>query len=190
MAKNTIGTLTGEVAEELVRTLVGQLQQSKVAKARLEKLLVQAYHALPLSNPIASIPGIGDATAAVLTAKIVDINRFPSADPLVAYFGIFPEEHSSGVDRFGKPIPPGTMHMSRQGNDLVRKYLWNAALSAVQYNPAARALYRRLLARGTRPSVAIGHVMRKLLHLVFAIWKTGKPFDPQHYAWEKPDAKE
>ena len=82
------------------------------------------------------------------------------------------------------------MHMSRQGNDLVRKYLWNAAMSAVQYNPAARALYNRLLARGARPSVTIGHVMRKLLHLVFAIWKSGKPFDPNHYPWETPNTKE
>src|SRR5207302_7367219 len=25
-----------------------------------------------------------------------------------------------------------------------------------------------------------------LLHLVFAVWKTGKPFDPGHYPWEGP----
>jgi hypothetical protein len=34
-----------------------------------------------------------------------------------------------------------------------------------------------------QPSIAIGHVMRKLLHLTFAIWKTGRPFDPNHYPW-------
>ena len=41
---------------------------------------------------------------------------------------------------------------------------------------------------GGNPSkgIAVGHVMRKLLHLVFAIWKTGKPFDPQHYPWATP----
>src|SRR5262249_4909027 len=32
----------------------------------------------------------------------------------------------------------------------------------------------------------IGHVMRKLLHLAFAVWKTGQPFDPQHYPWDAP----
>ena len=26
--------------------------------------------------------------------------------------------------------------------------------------------------------------MRKLLHLVFAVWTTGRPFDPQHYPWQ------
>src|SRR5262249_3909091 len=31
-----------------------------------------------------------------------------------------------------------------------------------------------------------GHAMRKLLHLVFAIWKSGRPFDRSHYPWETP----
>ena len=28
--------------------------------------------------------------------------------------------------------------------------------------------------------------MRKLLHLVFAVWKGGRPFDPDHYPWQAP----
>jgi hypothetical protein len=28
--------------------------------------------------------------------------------------------------------------------------------------------------------------MRKLLHLVFAVWKTNRPFDEQHFPWEPP----
>jgi len=35
-------------------------------------------------------------------------------------------------------------------------------------------------------AVAVGHAMRKLLHLVFAIWKSGRPFDPNHYPWQAP----
>jgi CHC2 zinc finger/Transposase IS116/IS110/IS902 family len=84
-------------------------------------------------------------------------------------------------------LPPGTMHMSRKGNDLVRSYLWNAARVAIRHNPAIRALYRRLRAKGKRGDVAMGHCMRKLLHLVFAVWKTNRPFDEKHYAWENPE---
>jgi hypothetical protein len=80
------------------------------------------------------------------------------------------------------------MHMSAKGNDLVRAYLYNATLSAVQHNPAVRALYRRLRAKGKRSDVAMGHCMRKLLHLVFAVWKINKPFDPHHYPWESEKA--
>ena len=103
---------------------------------------------------------------------------------MVNYFGIFPEEDSSGVAKDGRPRPTAVMRMSRKGNDLARAYLWNAARSAISHNPAVRPLYRRLRAKGRRGDVAIGHCMRKLLHLVFAVWKTDRPFDPGHYAWE------
>jgi hypothetical protein len=77
--------------------------------------------------------------------------------------------------------------MSKRGNDLVRRYLWMAALSAVQCNPAVRALYRRVVAKHPEhKAIAIGHAMRKLLHLVFAVWRTDKPFDPKNYPWEVP----
>src|SRR5262245_34970069 len=79
--------------------------------------------------------------------------------------------------------------MSQRGNDLVRRYLWMAALSAVRCNPAVRALYARVVAKHPdRRAVAVGHAMRKLLHLAFAVWKTGRPFDPDHYPWHAPAA--
>jgi CHC2 zinc finger len=62
-------------------------------------------------------------------------------------------------------------------------YLWMAALSGLRSNPALRALYRRLKAKGKRGDVAMGHCTRKLLHLVYAVWKTGQPFAGKHYPW-------
>jgi len=94
---------------------------------------------------------------------------------------------SSGVDRDGQARGPKRFVMSRRGNDLFRRYLWMAALSAVRFNPAVRALYARVVANHPdKKAIAIGHAMRKLLHLVFAIWKTAKPFDPEHYPWVEP----
>jgi hypothetical protein len=135
---------------------------------------------------VVTIPGIGVATAAALIAQTVDINRFLTPERFVGYFGVFPEENSSGVDKFGNPLPLGTQRMSRKGNDLVRSYLWNAARAALRHNPAIAALYRRLKAKGQRGDVALGHCMRKLLHLVYAVWKTNRPFDPQRFAEEQP----
>src|SRR5205807_5965166 len=140
-------------------------------------MLVEAYRRLPQANHLDTIPGIGAVTAAVLTAAIVDIDRFDSPNKLVAYFGALPVEVSSGVDRDGQPRGPRRYVMSRRGNDLVRRYLWMAALSAIRCNPAVRALYARVVAKHPRQkAVAVGHAMRKLLHLVFAIWKSGKAF--------------
>jgi hypothetical protein len=123
----------------------------------------------------------------VLTAFILDIERFASPGKLVAYFGALPIEVASGVDRDGKARGPRRFVMSRRGNDLVRRYLWMAALSALRCNPAVRALYARVVAKHPdHKAIAVGHAMRKLLHLVWAIWKTGRPFDPDHYPWHAP----
>jgi transposase len=186
-ARDSIGSLAGPVAEDLVRDQVRQVRDCGARQKRLETLLVAAYHDLPADNRLATIPGIGDVTAAVLTAFILDIDRFQTPGRLVNYFGVLPVEASSGVERDGTPRGPKRFRMSPRGNDLVRRYLWMAALSAARYNPACRALYGRVRAKHPdQPSIAIGHVMRKLLHLAFAVWKTGQPFDPNHYPWGKP----
>jgi transposase len=187
-AQRSVGSLRGELAETLVKELVAQVRHCQMAENKLRQLLTQTYAGLPESRHqhLTSIPGIGEATAAVLVAKIADIDRFQTPEQLVGYFGVFPAEHSSGVDKKGQPLPLGTMSMSPQGNDLVRSYLWMAARSGIGCNPALRSLYRRLKARGKRGDVALGHCMAKLLHLVFAIWKSGKPFDPKHFPWDTP----
>jgi hypothetical protein len=150
----------------------------------LLKPLTEAWGDLPRSPhvQVLTIPGIGPATAAILVAKVGDIERFATPEGLVNSFGIFPEEDSSGVDKDGRPRPTAVMRMSRKGNDLARAYPWNAARSAIGHNPVVRALYRRLRAEGTRGDVAIGHCMRKLLHLVYAVWKTDRPVDPGYGA--------
>jgi transposase len=186
-ARTSIASLRGPAIEELVRDQVRQVRDTKARQKRLESLLADVYRRLPKDNYLASIPGIGDVTAAVLTAVILDIERFPTADKLVAYFGVLPIEVASGVDRDGNPRGPRRFVMSRRGNDLVRRYLWMAALSAIRCNPAVRALYARVVAKHpSHKAVAVGHAMRKLLHLVYAIWKTGRPFDPEHFPWPAP----
>lgn len=181
MAKNTVGSLRGPLAETLVIQQVEQLEQSLAVEKKLESLLVETYRALPRSGHVhvESIPGIGAVTAAVLVAKIIFISRFETPEKLVGYFGVFPEEDISGVDPDGNPVPSNSQQMSAKGSDLVRRYLWNAAKSAIQHNPAVRDLYARLRAKGKRGDVALGHCMRKLLHQVFGTWASDRPFDEQ-----------
>jgi len=73
--------------------------------------------------------------------------------------------------------------MSRAGNDLVRRYLWMAALSAVRPIPP----FAPLCARRPQESPAQGDRHRprhaQAHHLAFAVWKTGRPFNPNHYPW-------
>jgi len=186
-ARTSIASMDGAAVEELVREQVRQLRDVGARQKRLENLLVSAYRALPQTNRLDSIPGVGAVTAAILTAFILNIERFETPNKLVAYFGVLPHEAASGVDRDGQARSPRRWVMSRRGNDLVRRYLWMAALSAIRFNPAVRALYARVAAKHPgRKAIAVGHAMRKLLHLVFAIWKSGRPFQPDWYPWQAP----
>ena len=144
-ARESVATLRGPVAEALIRAQVAQVRNSQEAERHFKRLLKTAFDDLPGSAHlrVVTIPGIGETTAAILVAKIVDINRFATADQLVNYFGSS-EENSSGVEKQGNPLPSGAKHMSQKGNDLVRCYLWNAARVAIRHNPAIKALYRRL----------------------------------------------
>lgn len=188
----SVASLRGDVATQLVQHHVQQLKLRLEAKRKLERLLQATFAQISSSacRQVATITGIGPATAAALVAKIVDIDRFATPDKLVGYFGCFPEERSSGVDKAGRLLPSKSLRMSAKGNDLVRHYLWMAAKCASLHNPAIRALYRRQRAAGKRGDVALGHCLRKLLHLVYAVWKTDRPFNPRHYEWEADSSPE
>jgi transposase len=105
-ARTSIASLEGPTAEELVREQVRQLRDVGARQKRLENLLVSVYERLPRPNHLDTIPGIGAVTAAVLTAFLVDLDRFEAPGKLVASFGTLPIEAASGVDRDGQPRGP------------------------------------------------------------------------------------
>ena len=154
-AQSSVGVLRGTIAESLVVQLVHAIESSKKTEKRLMGLMKQAFDALPAGSHqlLTTIKGIGPTTAAAIVAKVVSIDRFAAPAQLVSYFGVFPSEHTSGYDREGKLLPPRSMRMSQQGNDLVRRCLWMAAQTAAMHNPAVRALYARQRSRGKRGDV-------------------------------------
>lgn len=67
-----------------------------------------------------------------------------------------------------------------RGNPLLRKALYMPTVVARTYNPAIRAFCEHLKAQGKNGKLITCAAMRKLLHLAFAILKSGKPFDPKY----------
>lgn len=121
-----------------------------------------------------SISGIGMVTATALLAELPDIRQFQSARQLAAYAGVTPTQRQSGSSLSGKS------RMSKMGSPRLRRILYMPAVAALRWNPVVKDLAERLKARGKCSMVIIGAVMRKLLHLVYGVLKSGKPFDPAH----------
>lgn len=122
-----------------------------------------------------TIPGLGEATIATLLAEIADIRAFDNAPQLAAYAGVTPRQHRSGSSVRRKT------HISKQGNARLRAALYFPAMVAIQHNPLLKVFAQRLKAKGHPAKSVIVAVMRKLLHLVYGVLKSGLPFDP-HYA--------
>jgi transposase len=119
---------------------------------------------------LTSIPGIGDATAAILLAEFGPMARFSHAGACAAFAGVVPREGRSGTSVHRKP------RMAKLGAAALRKALYFPALAAIRCNPIVQALRQRLLARGKHRMVIVGAAMRKLVHLAFGVLKTGQRF--------------
>lgn len=117
---------------------------------------------------LTSIPGIGEATAAVLIAELFD-KPYRSARQAAAFAGLVPRVYESGTRR-------GRAHLSKIGPGRVRKALYFPAIAALRFNPTIRAVQQRLAAAGKPPMVIIGAAMRKLIHLAYGVLKSGKEY--------------
>lgn len=119
-----------------------------------------------------SIPGIGPLTAAKLLAACRPLSDFTNVRQLVAFAGLNPAHHESGSSVRKKTT------LSKTAKAAIRAALYLPAVVAKRCNPILRAFAQPLLDRGLSQMAVITAVMRKLLHLIYGILKSGRPFDP------------
>jgi transposase len=118
-----------------------------------------------------SIPGIGAISAASLVAHVGDIHRFSSPEKLVAYVGLDCRAHQSGTSVNGKGF------ISKRGNQQLRSVLFNAAFIARQHNPEFKTYFEKKIGEGKHYTSALVAIERKLIHLIYAVWTRGTPFE-------------
>jgi len=128
------------------------------------------------SELLDSIPGVGQTTAALFLAEIVDIRQYKSARQVAAFAGLVPGERHSGTSVRGK------VRLSKIGNARLRKALYFPAITALRCSEFFKQWASGMRERGKCKMSVIGAAMRKLIHLAYGVLKTGKPFDPN---WAK-----
>ena len=113
------------------------------------------------------LKGVGPGTQAVLMAALPELGTLNERE-IGKLVGVAPLNRDSGQFR-GKRTTWG-------GRANVRSALYMAALSAVRFEPRIKAFYDRLLAAGKPKKVALTACMHKLLTIINAIIKSGKPW--------------
>ncbi|WP_313228377.1 IS110 family transposase [Leclercia sp.] len=118
---------------------------------------------------IQSVPGIG-AVSSYLILSFISGKGFRKAKEVTAYLGLNPCHHQSGSSVRGKT------RMSKMGDARLRSALYMPALTALKHNPDVKAFAQRLLLAGKPRMLVVGAVMRKLVHIIFGVLKSGTAF--------------
>ena len=171
---NRMDTATAVVRPSIVTVLATVKAEIKTVEAMIRDHIDRHPDLKHKSDLLDSIPGIGKATIFRVLAFIGDVQRFDHAKALAAFVGVNPTVHQSGSSVRGKP------RLSKKGNSVIRKALYMPAIVARRYNPVIKEFADRLKKAGKPNMLIIGAVMRKLLHIIYGVLKSGMPFDP---AW-------
>ena len=123
---------------------------------------------------ITSIPGLGRATAAKVLSYAGDVKRFANAKAFAAYVGVTPKQRQSGTSIRGRTM------ISRIGNGQLRASLYMPGVVAKTHNPILRAFAARLSEAGLCNMAVVSAVMRKLVHQIYGVLRSGKPFDANY----------
>jgi len=119
-----------------------------------------------------SIPGVGEVTSHTLIAELPEIDQFDGGRQLAAWAGLTPCHFVSGTS--GRSTTP----ITKVGSAHVRRNLFMPAMSARTSNPVLKEFGDRLKENGKAPKQIIVAIMRKLLHIIYGILKSGEPFNP------------
>ena len=122
-------------------------------------------------DKICLIKGVKVATVAVIIAETGGFELFRSRSQLISFAGYDIVQRESGTSVKGKT------RISKKGNRYIRKALFFPAMTAARFEPVFHNLYQRVLDRtkiGKKANVA---VQRKLLVLIYTLFKKNEAYD-------------
>ena len=171
-AKNSIAL--SHKSEALSFSILSMLEQLEFFHRQLEacdqqiKMIFSA-----LDDPIEKIPGIGPKNGPVILSEFGDLSRFKGGyKKLLAFAGLEPRIRQSGQWQ-------GSVKMSKRGSPTLRTALFQAASMGCLHNADLQTIYHHHKhTKGKHHRIAISHVARKLVQIIWATCRNGKAFDP------------
>ncbi len=103
--------------------------------------------------------------------EIGDFSRFDSPDRILAYAGMSPSTYQSGQ------LDNCYAHMEKRGSRYLRYALYNATKYVCHWDESFGAYLAKKRAEGKHYNVALSHATRKLVRLIYAMEKSGQPYN-------------
>lgn len=171
LAQNSVGTTMLAKSLELRQTIkLIQTLNSEIREIdhEIKKLVAET------ASPITTIPGISYTIAGTILAEVGDFSRFSSTDKLLAYSGMSPTTYQSGQYNSNNHAK-----MEKRGSSYLRSALYHAARFVSMYEPSFATYLAKKRQEGKHYNVALSHVAKRLLRLIYAMELSGQVYQPR-----------
>jgi transposase len=160
--------------QDVLETLKKQLKQ---IDSQLSQMIAKDTQNARKIEILRSFKGVGAVTVSTIIANLRELGSL-NRGQIAKLTGVAPINQDSGF-KTGKRFISG-------GRSQVRRVLYMATLVAIRYNPAIKAFYTNLKARGKESKVAIVACMRKLITLLNFLIKTNQTWQDKMSVTNNP----
>ncbi len=108
------------IARQVLQVMINHIEDIQVRIVGLEKQLLAWHKSNPVSQRLATIPGIGPIIATAIAATVADPNTFRSGREFAAWLGLVPRQNSTGARR-------ASVELAKRGDSYLRRLLVNSA---------------------------------------------------------------
>jgi transposase len=169
LAKNTVGLYTDFYGLQL-DILLDLFSQLDCKLDALDKEITEII--TQMNPPTLSIKGVGPVSTAVIVSEVGDFSRFPNPGKLLSFAGLEPGYFQSGQSEYNG-------HMVKHGSAHLRCALMNCARAMRLHSEVFTAYYLKKVAEGKNHEVALSHLAKKLVRLIYTLETKGIMFDPE-----------
>lgn len=156
--------------QKSIKSVIKMLER-EITKIDIEIERNLDKHFAPKLALLKGIKGVGIGTQASVIAMLPELGQLDARE-IAKLAGVAPLNSDSGKFK-GKRVTWG-------GRSALRSALYMATLSASQHEPVIKAFYDQLRARGKPAKVALVACMHKLLTIMNAVVRSGKPWSPTY----------
>lgn len=168
LARNSIG-YHNENSDLLISTYVSIYNEFTLKIDPIEKQI--SIIIKELKPKMLTIPGLGEISVASILSEYGDISNFSSPNKMLAFAGLEPSIIESGtLQSNGKMVKHGSGHL--------RYVIMNSATSILRFSPAFYDYYLKKRSEGKCHRVALSHVCKKLIRVIYSLEKYNNDFDP------------
>lgn len=158
----------GKSAKESLKRFIKQIEREiELLDKKLQEIIKNDTPKKEAIAILKTFKGIGDKTALLLVLCVPELGHLNRAE-IASLIGLAPVNRDSGKKKGYRTIKGGRFH--------VRKMLYMAAMSTIQFNVTMKQFYERLITKGKKGKVALTAVMRKILITLNAMLRDKKEF--------------